>query len=244
MGRVTKAIVDRKPEPTPAPPPPRSSIRPPRAPESAKPSSSAAGLKIRRVKISSLHADPANANRHPERSLEAIGASIKTFGQVEPLIVQKSSGRVIGGNGRLEYFKLAGIEEVDIVELEISDERAAALGIALNRTPEFSHRDEDAIARILEALPPDLQSAAGFNAEELDEAIAAGFSCVSEVAPPELPSGERSPFRQMAFIVSDEQAKVIEAALAAAKAEGPFIDTGNENTNGNALARIAEAYGG
>src|SRR5882724_7378119 len=65
----------------------------------------------RRVKLSDLHTDPANARRHDARNLAAIADSIKTFGQVEPLVVQKSTGKVIGGNGRLEVLRKAGAVE-------------------------------------------------------------------------------------------------------------------------------------
>ena len=43
-------------------------------------------------------------------------------------------------------------------------------------------------------------------------------------------------------MLHDEQVKIVQAAVTAAKARGPFVDTGNDNANGNALARICEAY--
>ena len=60
-----------------------------------------ATLKIQRVDLDSLKLDPNNAREHGEENLEAIAASLKQFGQVEPLVVQKRSRQVIGGNGRL-----------------------------------------------------------------------------------------------------------------------------------------------
>ena len=128
-------------------------------------------LVVKRVPVDSLHADPGNVNRHPERNLDAIRSSIETFGQVEPLVVQAGTGRVIGGNGRLEVFRRAGITEVDVVEIEITDERARALGVALNRTAELAERDEDALAQLLKSLPSDLQAAAGFDASEIESLL-------------------------------------------------------------------------
>jgi hypothetical protein len=46
----------------------------------------------------------------------------------------------------------------------------------------------------------------------------------------------------MNFTLHDEQAATIRQALEAAKDLGPFVDTGNENSNGNALARICEMW--
>lgn len=48
----------------------------------------------------------------------------------------------------------------------------------------------------------------------------------------------------MAFTLHDEQAEQVKAALERAKAMGAFVETGNENNNGNALARICEVFNG
>ena len=78
-----------------------------------------AALKVRRVPLDSLHLDPANARSHPQENMEAIVASLRRFGQAEPLVVQKRTGRVIGGNGRLVAMKQLGWTECDVVELEV-----------------------------------------------------------------------------------------------------------------------------
>ena len=43
-------------------------------------------------------------------------------------------------------------------------------------------------------------------------------------------------------MLHDEQVKIVQAAVSAAKAEGPFGETMNDNANGNALARICQTY--
>jgi hypothetical protein len=67
---------------------------------------------------------------------------------------------------------------------------------------------------------------------EMDEAEAFG----------KLPDGDRAPFRQMTFTLHDTQAEQVFDALKLAKAQGAFVDSPNENSNGNALARICETY--
>ena len=73
-------------------------------------------LSIRRVSLSELVPDPANARAHNERNLDAIRASLARFGQAEPLVVQRSTRRVIGGHGRLAAAMpealCAGIERI------------------------------------------------------------------------------------------------------------------------------------
>lgn len=109
-------------------------------------------LEIVRVPIDSIYEDPANARKHPDRNRSAIQGSLKHFGQVEPLVVQKSTGKVIGGNGRLREMKEMGWNEVDVVYVDVDDIQAASLGIALNRTGELAEWDQDALVAQLAAL--------------------------------------------------------------------------------------------
>ncbi|MCC7014841.1 MAG: DNA modification methylase [Planctomycetes bacterium] len=109
-------------------------------------------LAIRRVALTSLALDPANARLHPEHNIEAIKSSLARFGQVEPLVVLRATGRIIGGNGRLVAMKALGWTECDIVEVELSATEATALGIALNRTAELAEWDTAALAQLLGAL--------------------------------------------------------------------------------------------
>ena len=128
-------------------------------------------LTVIRKKISDLHTDPANANRHPENNLRAIADSLHEFGQVEPLIVQKGTGKVIGGNGRLEVLRKSGAQEVDVIELDIDETKATALGIALNRTAKTSEFDNEVLSSLLQSLPDDAKLAAGYNDDELKELL-------------------------------------------------------------------------
>ena len=59
-----------------------------------------------------------------------------------------------------------------------------------------------------------------------------------------LPDGEKSPFQQMTFTLHDSQAETVQQAMAVSKSLGSYGDTGNENSNANALARICELFVG
>ncbi len=129
-------------------------------------------LNIRRVPLDSLHLDPANAREHGEENLEAIHGSLRRFGQAEPLVVQKSSGRVIGGNGRLLVMKQLGWTECDVVELEIDDLTATALGIALNRSSELATWNDATLAKLLEELKAnDALDGVGYSVEDIDKLL-------------------------------------------------------------------------
>jgi hypothetical protein len=57
-----------------------------------------------------------------------------------------------------------------------------------------------------------------------------------------LPNEDRAPFQQMTFTLHDTQAEQVREALKAARSMGDFTDSPNENSNGNALARICEVF--
>ena len=151
-------------------------------------------LSIRRVALTALHNDPANARIHDQRNLEAITASLQRFGQAEPLVVHKATGRVIGGNGRLEAMRSLGWDHCDVVELDVDDLQATALGIALNRTAELAGWDDEVLARLSQSLrEAGALDGTGFNESEVDEMLAglnklAGNEDLEEDEVPEPPA--------------------------------------------------------
>jgi DNA modification methylase len=135
--------------------------------------SRAGALRVRTVPLDSLHADPANVRTHGPQNLESIIASLKRFGQAEPLVVQQSTGRIIGGNGRLQAMKQLGWTECEIVELDLDDLQATSLAIALNRTGELAGWDEPALAKLLDQLrKEDALDGVGFSTDDIDELVA------------------------------------------------------------------------
>lgn len=112
--------------------------------------------------LDSLTPDPENARVHSDRNLAAITDSIVRFGQVEPLVVQKDTRRVIGGNGRLEAMRALNWTEAECMVVEITDVEARALGIALNRTGELAGWDHGRLAMAFQDLGVD-----GANTEDL-----------------------------------------------------------------------------
>jgi DNA modification methylase len=130
------------------------------------------GLQIRRVALGALHTDPANARLHGAENMAAIEGSLARFGQAEPLVVQKATGRVVGGNGRLSAMTKLGWNECDVVELDLTDLEAAALGIALNRSGELAEWDDSALTSLLAALREEnALDGLGFDDKALDELL-------------------------------------------------------------------------
>lgn len=135
------------------------------------------------------------------------------------------------------------LETVPCIRLtHLTDAQRRAYVLADNRIALNSGWDEAMLSVELAELHADELDLGllGFEAGELEKLM--GFE-VSAVEPPALQDGDRQPFQQMTFTLYDEQVEAVKAAIEKAKAAGPF-NSPNENSNGNALARIAEAYRG
>ena len=104
---------------------------------------------IQVAQIDQLVEDPNNARVHDASNVAAIGASLQKFGQVEPLVVRRSNGAVIGGNGRLACMRQMGWKTADVVVLDLDDGEANALSVALNRTAELARWDYQKLSAIL-----------------------------------------------------------------------------------------------
>ena len=131
-------------------------------------------MKIRKVKVADLVPDPQNARTHNERNIQAITASLAAFGQVEPVLIQKGTNKIIGGHGRVLAMQAAGTDTAYVVELELDDEKARALNLALNRSGELAGWDNGLRGAALESLPDELRLVTGFTAEESALLTAAG----------------------------------------------------------------------
>jgi hypothetical protein len=127
------------------------------------------------VAIETLRPDPANVNRHSERSIAGIAAALKRFGQQLPIVVT-AAGVVKGGNGVLEAAKGLGWRRIAVVHTELAGLELEALAVALNRTARLSDPDQEALAELLGRLADssggsELTMAAGYDADELAELI-------------------------------------------------------------------------
>ncbi len=124
------------------------------------------------VDVASLTEDPQNARKHDRRNIEAIKNSLKAFNQVEPLVVQRSSRKVIGGNGRLQAMKELGIDTVWVHFVDLPDDKAKALGIALNKTASLAEWDFQSLADVLTEIDSgsfDVPSFTAFTGDELEK---------------------------------------------------------------------------
>jgi hypothetical protein len=212
-------------------------------------------VSTRTAKIGELTPDTRNANKGTVRGLALLDKSLRQYGAGRSILVDKH-GRVIAGNKTLERYADIGLDDVLVVETDgrqlvavqrtdldlETDPKARELAYSDNRSGELDlDWDVEQIAADLEA---GVDLAGLWSDGELASLISAQAGGDWADAMAGLPGEDRAPFQQMTFTVSDDQAEIVKAALSKAQHIAPFVDTGNENSNGNALARICEAYVG
>lgn len=189
------------------------------------------------MKISSIKNNPNNPRKIRPEALEKLKDSIQRdpeFMVLRPIVVDEAMV-VLGGNQRLKAIKALGMKEIPDAWVQKAE----------NLTPEQMRRfvlmdnlqvgewDVDLLKLDfelpeLEELGFDLKDLGIFDASPLDDM-------------PALPDGDREPFQQMTFTLHDEQVEQVRSAIDVAKSMGVF-DSPNENSNGNALARVCETF--
>ena len=183
-----------------------------------------------------------NARTHSAEQVAQIAASIREFGFTNPILVDGKDG-IIAGHGRLMAAKDLGLSEVPVVVLDhLTEAQKRAYVLADNKLALNAGWDVDMLTAEMEGLQAaefDL-SLLGWSVDELSGLLAPDVNELDDM--PDLPSGDREPIQQMTFTLHDEQVEIVKRAVEAAKGMGSFVDTGNENSNGNGLARVAELF--
>jgi len=187
-----------------------------------------------------------NSRTHDERQIDVLCRSITEYGFTNPILIDGDRG-VIAGHGRIMAAEKLGLVEVPCIELRhLTNEQKRAYLLADNAIGTMSGWNEALLAQELADLSgvgieaTDL----GFDAAEVDrlmEIMGTEFAKPLD-AWPTLPSGDRAPIQQVTLTLHDEQVATLKRAIEKARGMGPFVDTGNENSNGNAIARICEKF--
>ena len=135
--------------------------------------------------VDTLVYDDQNPRVRNERNLAAIRSSVREHGQVEPVLVQASTGRVVHGNGRLQVMVEEGFTDVDCAVIDVDDAKARKLSIVLNRSGELAGWNVDVLGAHLEALASIDTSfdptSMGFSGSELEDILADANAVVEEL---------------------------------------------------------------
>ncbi len=183
-----------------------------------------------------------NSRTHSDEQIDQIVSSIKEFGFTNPILVDSKDG-IIAGHGRLMAAKKVGLDHVPVIVLDyLTDAQRRAYIIADNKLALNAGWDLDLLSSEIAELHTEEfgLKVIGFSDAELEQML--GSDDVAGAELPNLASGDKKPIQQITFTLSDEQADVVREAVRVAIEMGDFVDTENENKNGNGIARVAEMF--
>ena len=185
------------------------------------------------MKISLIKSNPNNPRLIKDDKFKKLVQSIKDFPEmldIRPIVVNKDN-IILGGNMRFKACKDAGLKDVPVTVVDLTEEQQMEFIIKDNTSG--GEWNWDMLAN-------------EWNTEELEEwglDLPIGFDLDTDELGTDfnLPEGDKAPFQQMTFTLADEQAEQIKNAITDIKQteEYKYCETlGNENTNGNALYLI------
>ena len=132
-------------------------------------------MEVVNVKIDELILNNKNPRKITKREINKLIRSIKEFGFVDPIIVNKNKTRyniVVGGHQRIEAAKKLKLKEVPVTYVDMTADKEQLLNIALNEIS--GEWDDDKLLELLKELEErgvDL-TLSGFDEPILDEILA------------------------------------------------------------------------
>jgi DNA modification methylase len=87
---------------------------------------------IRKMRLEDLSPAPYNPRSISKESMQGLSESLRRFGLVQPIVWNKRSKQIVGGHQRREALMDHGVEEADVLVVDLDDNEERALNITLN----------------------------------------------------------------------------------------------------------------
>ena len=186
-------------------------------------------MDVKNIPIGEIVPYARNAKKHDKRQINNVAESIRQYGFVQPVVIDRD-GVIVIGHCRVLAAKKLGMEAVPCVCVDdLTPEQVNALRLVDNKTNE-SDWDMDLLSM---ELPEIDLSAFDFDFNiETDADYGTDFS---------LPDGDKPEICQMTFTLHERQKELIEYAISLV--EDDVAETfGNTNKNGNALYEVIRQW--
>ncbi len=170
--------------------------------------------------------------RKNDNAVDAVAASIRQFGFLVPLVIDRTH-IIVAGHTRFKAAQRLGMKTVPcVVADELTEDQIKAFRLADNKVGEMAQWDVDLLPLELADIAMDM-SAFGFEAVS-DEEFGEEFT---------LDDGGKKPFQQISLTLHDKQAELLHAAIAHVYANEEVAETfGNENKNGNGIYEVVRQW--
>lgn len=194
---------------------------------------------------------PANPRQWTQTDIDRIARSLREtpeLFEMRPCIVYPHGDKFVILGGNLRYTGAKANKDKDVPCIVIPEDTPVEKlrEVVIKDNGAFGAWDYDELANGWDDLPLNDWGVPVWNGDAEDEDNpGAGVSPDKFGEEFSLEDGERSPFRQMSFSLSDEQAAMVKNAVDLAIVSDGFVDAetyGNDNEPGNALAFIAKTF--
>ena len=118
-----------------------------------------------------FHAHPLNPRLHPQKQRDLVHASLKRFGWVLPVVVNKNTGHVVDGHERIWQALAQGDDTpVPFIEIDVTENKEAELLAVLDRITSEATYDPDNLTALLAQIQTD-DAILGALLSEMEESI-------------------------------------------------------------------------
>lgn len=188
-------------------------------------------MNILTLALSDIHPYEKNPRKN-DNAVDAVAASIRQFGFLVPLVIDRAH-IIVAGHTRYKAAQRLGMKTVPcVVADELTEDQIKAFRLADNKVGEAAQWDMD-------LLPLEL-------ADIVMPMADFGFQAISDDDYSDqftLDAGEKKPFQQISITVHDEQAWLILEAIKHVYDQKVVTETfGNENHNGNGLYEVVRQW--
>jgi len=121
----------------------------------------------KKININKIFPYPKNAKKHPKKQVGQIANSIKEFGFNQPIVID-GDGIIIAGHGRYEAAKSLEMNEVPVIQVDLTKEQARAYRLADNKLNESDWEMERVIEELKE-LSKEMINLTGFSEDLLGD---------------------------------------------------------------------------
>ena len=189
-------------------------------------------MKIVMRKLGDIHPYEKNPRKN-EKAVEYVAKSIKEFGFLVPIVLDKNDV-IAAGDTRYKAAKKLKLKEVPTISADnLTDEQVKAFRLADNKVGEKAEWDFNALDNELANIFNIDMESLGFDVEDIDSnEFGTDFT---------LPDGDKSEIVSVTFTLHQRQKELIDYAME--QCRDSVKDTfGNTNKNGNALYEVIRQW--
>jgi DNA modification methylase len=90
-------------------------------------------LVVEQVPIDLLKPDPKNPRRADDATLDALEVNIREHGILQPILVRRDDGMIVGGHQRVLIARRLGLRTVPVIWIDLAIDQSRLLNLALNK---------------------------------------------------------------------------------------------------------------